>query len=187
MGDRRSISGRVGQDEDPADRSGPPTALPAQQLRYDSHLPIERAEHVLDVDHTGLDLDEDDDRPLITPREDVDAPAFAVTIEGELDLARPAHLAESSDDDLDDGRVAGVEQLIRICAPVAWFKVQVDPQRSGDPAGRTEADPLDLADLEQRDQLLTRPAGATDVKLALTTTHPDGPEEGSDPHVVHEA
>ena len=182
-----SPAGPTRRDDQPhRDRGRIPAPLP-RDLRRESTLPVQRAEHLVDVGDVGLQLDDEDRPSRRVPGEDVDDPALSVDRERHLRREDPGRqlVPEPFRDRLVKRRVSRVDQPVEVAGTPPGLKFDPDLECGADRAHGIDRQWSDVATLDSRDGRLRDASDGSQVALAPSPALPNHPDHGPEPLIIH--
>lgn len=185
--DATAVCRPLGHDQQAGDHGRIPTK-PTGDLPGVSHLAIERAQELANVDDRCLQLDHEQRPASWLPREQVHDPALPEPAERHLWSDDPTtERLEPPNDRLGELGVQRVDKSVDVgrARPRQQFDPDVEAKR--DLADRSEADRVEMAALHARDRGVGNMHGTSEVALAPTALHACGPNDHPEPNVIHPA
>jgi hypothetical protein len=143
------------------------------ELRSKPHLDVERSEQALYVQYLRLDFDDHDDAPLRVERQQVDAPAFAVVTERDLDLHGPTQCFEQLFRVRLERGMAGVQQSVQLRAAPPAVDPELDAERTTDLCQRAAGECHRSVALELGDRASADARTCRQIRLAPSEPMPD--------------
>lgn len=180
---RRSI---IRDDEQPADGNRRPVELTGYSAAK-PNLPVERAQHGLEIRDDGLDLDHQQDGTAWMAGQDVDGPALAVDGKRDLGGASPAQRPHPAHDLLDQACMVGIEKAIDCLAIEVETNKRSSAEAGRDPFEGANCHPVRAATLEACDQGLRDAGCAREVELPPPPAPPEGAYPSAETNRIHRA
>src|SRR5439155_19872680 len=131
-------------------------------------LPIDAGMDILDIGQSGLDLIDRARALRGSPTQQIDGSTFAVVVERVFDDCFPARRSVTAYRLLDEGRVAGVQELCALGWREARVDLRGDPERRPDAADRRERQSVQLPPLDEGHGVLAHVGAPSDIDLAQT-------------------
>lgn len=161
---------------------------PAARRRHErSHpcLAVDPHEEALEVEHAGLDLDDQQDAGGGVDGEEVDAASLTEMIEGDLREHQPAKALEAALPDLAQPRVIGVQKAGEVAAMSPNLQVDDRAKRCNNLAQGIQLVEADAAGFESGDDRLGDASLRRQVNLAPASPMAQRPEDPADDFVAH--